>query len=273
MIIEGQGIHSGENCIVELIKKDSGGLSFSIIENGIKKENFFKPGNLDGFSLNSENATTIMKDSSKIETIEHILAALVLFSHAHLEIVINSAELPILDGSSIPWFSGFVTLLGSASMPEFSDKKYPSFSWKNENSSMTVEPAKSLIIDYSLNLNGRLERILFDAKSMGDWFKLLSARTFIRNDYFDLVKSKGLLKGATDGTGILYQTKENSIDNFSIEIISGAPLRDEKEFVWHKILDLIGDLALLGLQLPKAHFKIKNGGHWLNHQYIKKCIS
>jgi len=93
----------------------------------------------------------------------------------------------------------------------------------------------------------------------------LQARTFIFSDDWESLRAKGMLPGALEGCGILLQAQGSNL-----RVLSGAPLRHSQEPLLHKILDLLGDLALLGPHLPKLRIRIHNGGHAVHHQLIER---
>jgi UDP-3-O-acyl-N-acetylglucosamine deacetylase len=125
-------------------------------------------------------------------------------------------------------------------------------------------------LDYTWESNGLTQN--FCLNSLSEFItEIIPARTFIhKTDYDSIVKSGGL-KGAEEGQGIIWSVSEG-IDTPKAQIIvhSGGPLRFKNEFVRHKVLDLMGDLMLLGGELPKVKLKVKNSGHALNQELVKK---
>jgi UDP-3-O-acyl-N-acetylglucosamine deacetylase len=158
----------------------------------------------------------------------------------------------------------------------FSSSFSPAFSFTNRpfvcsitqgNSHISVAPAPYLQITLKLNQKGIQQEATVHLNKQQHWESLLQARTFIEQNDFEQATKAGLLQGATAGCGILYQACQNQIN-----VVQGAPLRFSNEFALHKILDLVGDLALLGIPLPAWQIEVCNGGHWLNHILIKRFI-
>lgn len=207
--------------------------------------------------------TSITKGNIYVHTIEHLMAGLSGLGIDNISIEIDNDEVPGLDGSA----SDFIRLLTSAGIRE-QEKERRYFSLKepvfveDEGVSIIALPFDGLKISYTLRynhpmLNVQFEEIDFNAEVFVH--QIGSARTFCLEAEADELQKMGFGKGANyDNT--LVVGREGVLKN---------RLRYEDEFVRHKILDLSGDLYLVGCPL-KAHIVALKSGHSLNLKLVKK---
>jgi UDP-3-O-[3-hydroxymyristoyl] N-acetylglucosamine deacetylase / 3-hydroxyacyl-[acyl-carrier-protein] dehydratase len=203
------------------------------------------------------------KEGIQINTIEHLLAALNGSGIDNLIIDIDSSEVPGLDGSS----QEFIKLLESAGIVE-QDKPRNYISIKDQ---VSVEdqgaviiaiPCEDLKISYTLDYDHPfISKSFLQLAVTPEIFKaqLSSARTFCLEEEVADLHKKGLGQGGNYQNALVVG-KNGVIDN---------KLRFEDEFVRHKILDLLGDLYILGFPL-KAHIIAVKSGHSLNLKLVKK---
>lgn len=213
----------------------------------------------------SPRRTSIGKDSVEIHTVEHLMAALSGLAIDNIYIEIDNEEVPGLDGSS----AKFLEILNEAGIKEqdkarrFYSVKEPIFA-EEDGSSLVALPSQELKISYTLDYNHpMLKTEFFELALTPELFKaeLSSARTFCLEDEVNELQSQGLGRGANyDNT--LVVGKSGVIKN---------KLRYADEFIRHKILDLIGDLYLIGSAL-KAHIVAVRSGHSLNLKLVRKII-
>lgn len=205
------------------------------------------------------------KDGIQVYTIEHLLAALYGMGIDNLDIEIDSKEVPGLDGSSLE----FLEVLTKAGIVE-QEKERQYWQIKEpvcvEDDSATIValPAQELKISYTLDynhpfLNSDFLRIIINP----DTFKteLASARTFCLEEEVEELKKQGLGKGGNYENALVVGEK-GVINN---------KLRYADEFIRHKILDLLGDLYILGQPL-KAHIIALKSGHSLNMKLVKRIV-
>ncbi len=208
--------------------------------------------------------TTISKGEAEVETIEHLMAAIGGLGIDNLEIEINGSEVPSADGSSKP----FVDLLSDAGVVEQdTDREEYSIS-KTVNiqeggASITVIPnGRSMEISFSLNYDHPVIGAQHYTSEINEETfseQIAPARTFCLEDEVDYFLDRGLGQGASyDNT--LVVGDEGVVEN---------ELRFQDEFVRHKILDLVGDITLLGTKL-NAHYVAVRSGHEINLQLVKK---
>jgi len=211
----------------------------------------------------SPRRTSIGRDKVEIQTIEHLMAALAGAGIDNIYIEIDNDEVPGLDGSSL----NFLEVLKDAGIIE-QEKERRYYSLKEpifveeDGSSIVALPAGELKISYTLNYNHPILRTDFMEINMNaEVFKseIASARTFcLENEAVEL-QNQGLGRGANyDNT--LVVGKNGVIKN---------KLRYPDEFIRHKMLDLIGDLYLIGCPI-KARIIALRSGHSLNLKLAKK---
>ena len=203
----------------------------------------------------------------KVMTVEHLLAAFSGVGVTNALIEIDNEEVPILDGSS----DFFVKSILKAGVKEQDQslticRVTDSITVEEGSSWVRFEPADSLIlsvtIDYPGTLIGRQQLSLH--MSNGAFIQELSnCRTFCLNADVKKMVAKGLALGGSLKNAVV-------IDKF--EIISPGGLRKDNEFVRHKMLDALGDLALSGIPIF-GHFTSFCGGHNLNTKLVTKLFS
>jgi UDP-3-O-[3-hydroxymyristoyl] N-acetylglucosamine deacetylase / 3-hydroxyacyl-[acyl-carrier-protein] dehydratase len=210
--------------------------------------------------------TSVGQDSAEIQTIEHLMAAIAGLEIDNLYIEMDNNEVPGLDGSS----KNFVELLSRAGIRE-QEKEKQAFAVKEpifaeeEGSSIIALPYPEFKISYTLSYNHPLLHSGFMELVMSPEFfekELAPARTFCLEDEAQELQRQGLGQGA-NYENTLVVGKNGVIKN---------KLRFDDEFVRHKIVDLIGDLYLVGCPL-KAHIIALRSGHSLNLKLVKRiCL-
>jgi len=207
--------------------------------------------------------TSIGKSDIEIQTIEHLMAALAGLGIDNIYIEIDNQEVPGLDGSSL----SFLELLDQAGVIEQAkERRYYSIkepiSAEEDGSTIIALPSQEFKISYTLNYNHPMLKTDFMELNIDPGvFKdeIAGARTFCLENEVSELQSQGLGQGANyENTLVL--GKNGVIKN---------KLRYLDEFVRHKILDLMGDLYLIGSPL-KAHIIALRSGHSLNFKLIKK---
>jgi len=216
--------------------------------------------------IDTNLSTSIGNNGFNVSTIEHLMAAFFGLGIDNARVELDGPEVPIMDGSSAP----FIFLLKSAGIKEqkspkrfFMIKKV--FKVSEENRSICIYPSKELKISYTIDFHHPLLRnqkyeLCFSGK---DFVKEISrARTFGFLKDINLLRENGLAKGGSLDNAIV-------IDDF--RIINEDGLRYKDEFVRHKILDFIGDLAILGAPII-GHFVVEKSGHFLNQTMLKELM-
>ena len=215
--------------------------------------------------VDTKMATVIGKDGIVISTIEHLLSAVYAYGIDNLRVVIDNDEVPVLDGSS----SGYCMLIEEAGIKELSKSKKAIKIKKEievttpEGKRVCLKPSKRIVYDFSIDFEhpsiGK-QKFHFDY-SIAEYKENISrARTFGFLHEVQYLRSIGLAQGGS---------MENAIVLDQSKILNPEGLRYDNEFVRHKILDAIGDMALLGYTLVGEYDAIA-GSHHLNHLLTKK---
>ncbi len=211
-------------------------------------------------------ATVIGKNGATISTIEHFLSAVYSYGIDNLRVVLDGAEVPIMDGSA----SGFCMLLDEVGVQEIDAQKKVMVARKmievqDGEKFVRITPSKKPTLRFTINFNhaaiGRQEySFVFSRK---EYVKEISrARTFGFLRDVQYLRSKGLALGGSLDNAIVLDEKK---------ILNPEGLRYENEFVRHKILDALGDLSLLGMPVI-GDYESYAGSHKLNHLLTKQIL-
>ena len=203
---------------------------------------------LDGFDIEASSrnvarvsyATSLMRKGVLISTTEHLLSAFVGLGIDNVIVELDNLELPILDGSALP----FVELIQKAGIrrqrrPRKYLKILRALEMREGNKFISVEPANSYFVSYCIDFpHPLIGKETFDLElSNGNYVREIApARTFGSRADEKAMRNMGLIRGAS---------RDNCIV-LTRDALENGPLRYRDEFVRHKVLDLIGDLALLG---------------------------
>ncbi|MBL8187159.1 MAG: UDP-3-O-acyl-N-acetylglucosamine deacetylase [Acidobacteria bacterium] len=211
-------------------------------------------------------ATTLMKSGVMISTVEHLLSALYGCGVDNAFIEVDSLEVPILDGSSQQWVelirqAGIVEL--PAQRPYLRVLKRVSVSEKNRT--MSIEPADEFRITCEIDFNHPMIGVQQYEVSfqVADYSREIApARTFGFVEEIEMLKQNGLARGGS---------LENAIALTREGFLNPEPLRFQDEFVRHKILDIIGDLALAGMPIL-GHVRAARSGHGLHTMLLSALL-
>ena len=262
---EGIGLHSGKFSKVKVLPaKENSGIVFKRVDlnnNNLIKANF---ANVSSAVL----CTTIEnKHGTKVSTIEHLMAAFYMADIDNAIVEINSEEVPIMDGSA-KVFLKLLNEVGSKTL--IKKRKYLKVLEKIElvdgKRKISIEPLdKSLEVEFQLNYKNELignqkNKINFETDNLQD---VSDSRTFCLFEDIEKIKKAGLAKGGSlDNALVIDQNK----------VLNKEGLRNSKEFVNHKILDLAGDFLLSGHRIV-GKIKCYQGGHELTNLFLRKIFS
>ena len=261
---EGIGLHTGKTSKIKVIPGEENlGIVFKRID---LKDNNTILANFKNVS-SAKLCTTIKNEYGvKVSTVEHLLAALYFADVDNAIIEINNEEVPIMDGSA----KDFLEIFNKIGIKEQNKKrKYLIFNEKVElednGRTISIEPnASSFEVDFQLNYQNEIigdqrNNVNFSKDSIDD---ICQSRTFCLFEDIEKIKQMGLAKGG-------------SLDNALVvdkdKILNKGGLRNEKEFVNHKILDLAGDFLLSGYRIL-GKVSCYQGGHELTNMFIKKIF-
>jgi len=258
--IVGIGLHKGVPVKMKLEPLDSDmGIIFYRVDEGVtiplKIENV----------VDTKMATVIGKDGVVVSTIEHLLSAVYAYGIDNLRVVIDSDEVPVLDGSS----SGYCMLIDEAGIKELGKSKKAIKIKKNvevtteDGKKVSLKPSRHIIYDFSIDFEHPVigeQDYRFDY-SISEYKENISrARTFGFLHEVQYLRSIGLAQGGS---------MENAIVLDQSKVLNPEGLRYDNEFVRHKILDAVGDMALLGYTVV-GEYNAHAGSHHLNHLLTKK---
>ena len=259
--ITGIGLHSGIYTTVQLHPVPAG--------NGIT----FVRADLDGLRIPAlqasttalDYATTVGKDDVQVGTVEHLLSALMACGITDVDIHIDGPEVPIIDGSALP----FMHLIDAAGVREL-DAEIPVLRINDPievvegEKSIRMVPSNRLSIRYRIDFDhpmiGR-QAMTFDFGHDNFLRKIAPARTFGFMRDVERMRAAGLARGGS---------VENAIVLDDRGVVNG-PLRFRDEFVRHKVLDLVGDLALIGRPIC-GEITAHRAGHALHSQFVEKIL-
>lgn len=284
--LHGVGLHTGKDVTLTFCPAPSNnGFSFKRID-------------LEGspvieadanYVTNTQRGTCLEKNGVTIQTSEHVLAALVGLDIDNAIVELNASEPPIMDGSS----KFFVEALEQAGITEQDDfrEEYVvtdvvSYSDEESGSEIIVMPAKeyqvTTMVDFGTKVLGTQNATL---NTISDFKKNISdSRTFSFLHELETLLENGLIKGGDLNNAIVYVDKELSPetmerlrvafnkDSIAVKqngILDNLTLHHPNEAARHKLLDVIGDLALVGTRI-KGKVIANKPGHFVNTQFAKK---
>lgn len=215
--------------------------------------------------VDTKMATVIGKDDVVISTIEHLLSAVYAYGIDNLRVVIDNDEVPVLDGSS----AGYCMLIEEAGIKELEKSKKAIKIRQDvkietdDGKKVSLKPSNHIIYDFSINFEHPVigeQNFRFDYSIEEYKENISKARTFGFLHEVQYLRSIGLAQGGS---------LENAIVLDQSKVLNPEGLRYPDEFVRHKILDAIGDMALLGYTLV-GEYDAHAGSHHLNHLLTKK---
>ncbi len=261
----GVGLHNGKNVNL-IVKPANENFGIKFCRTDIDKENLI--------DANYQNVvepilcTKIQNDKGiTVSTVEHLMAAFFGEGIDNALVEIDSSEVPILDGSA----SEFVDAIRSVGVKE--QKKLRKFikvlkkvEVKEGEKYISIEPLENdLVVDFEIIYSNPLIRTRRKEFKLsdGDLSNIYNSRTFCLYEDIDFIKSQGLAKGGS---------LENAVVVKGNEILNEDGLRNRHEFVYHKILDCLGDLMLSGYRIFGL-VKTSQGGHALTNKLLNKFFS
>ncbi len=212
--------------------------------------------------------TILAKNQAVVQSVEHILSALFAFDIDNLIIELDGPEVPAGDGSSLQ----FIHLLQSveieeqASLVPYYHLPKPIY-WADGNVQLVAIPAKELQFSYTLSypghplLNAQFHTLVMNRERYIT--EIAPCRTFSLYEEILPLLEKGIIKGGTLSNGVVIKGDE---------ILNPEGLKFNDEMVRHKMLDLIGDLSLMGIRVV-AHFIAIRSGHFTNTELAKRILA
>jgi len=284
--LDGVGLHSGEQ--IEMI------LNPAPEDTGIKfiRTDLNPPVEIPALAnlvTRTDRGTTLEKDGIEIQTTEHLLAALFAASVSNCIIEINGPEIPIMDGSSNP-FSDAITKAGLSQQKEaqevFEVQEIIQHTDPETGSEIMIVPSDhtcfSVMIDFETQVLGTQNATLKNLEDFNQ--EIAPARTFSFLHELEMLLDHGLIKGGDLKNAIVYV--DQPLSNANMDRLKKAFGKDEiavkpngildnlklnytNEAARHKLLDLVGDLALVGMPI-KGKIIANKPGHKINTDFAKE---
>jgi len=264
LTFDGIGLHTGQTSKITILPgTEDQGIVFKRID--LKNNNLIKA---NYKNVSSAKLCTTLENSHgvKVSTVEHLLAAFYISGIDNATVEINCNEVPIMDGSA----KEFLDVLKKVKTKKLQKKiKYLRVLEKveliDEKRKISIEPSDEFLeVDFQLNYDnqiiGKQKNIInFTKDNLND---VSNSRTFCLFDDIEKIKKSGLAKGGS---------LENAVVVDDQKVLNKGGLRNKKEFVNHKILDLVGDLLLSGHRIL-GKVKCFQGGHELTNMFLKKML-
>jgi len=252
----GVGIHTGKKVEVHLKPSSSGQIVFRRTDLDDLELT------LDPGIVKTKNSTFLESKGCRIQTLEHLLAVLYIFGIDSLIVELNGEEIPIMDGSASP-FVQVVQDVGLQPLPEQKEtvKILKPFRLEEEGASVSFAPDAAFRITYCIEYDHPLikrQELTLAVNPESFVTEIAPSRTFGFLKDVPALRAQDLALGGSLENAVVLDDKGS---------ISG-PLRFPDECVRHKILDLIGDLSLLGSPLI-GHFRAHKAGHRLHLKAVR----
>ena len=257
----GIGLHSGAPVSMRLVPAPAG--------SGI----VFRRTDLDNFEIPAigrnvarvSYATSLMRQSVLIQTTEHLLSALIGYGVDNVIVEVDNLEVPILDGSALPYVEAFeATGLKCQRRRREYLKIMKEVEVRDGSKFIGVYPGSGYTIDYRIDFPAPIGSATFHGDlATGDYSNWIApARTFGYKEDEAMLRNMGLIRGASDACAIIVGKED----------VLNGPLRFPDEFVRHKVLDLIGDLALAGRRI-QGRVVAERAGHAMHTALVQRLIS
>ena len=260
----GIALHSGHNVNVCIKPAEPDyGIVFKRVD--LKSNNIIFP-SFNNVTNTSLNTTVENEFGARVSTIEHLMGALFGLGIDNALIEIDNEEVPILDGSAKVFIdkiilSGFKV----SNSPIKVIKINKEIKYSNGERFISIKPSTlSLDIDFELKYKNKIIGNQRNKVKVyeDDLREIYNSRTFCLFEDIEIIKKNGLAKGGS---------LDNAIVVKSEEILNSDGLRNDKEFVNHKILDCIGDLYTSGYRIVGS-IECSQGGHYFTNQLLRKVF-
>lgn len=258
----GIGLHKGNPVTLKLEPLEADhGIEFYRKDVGLLVA--LKPDNV----VDTQMATVIGKGEHFISTIEHLLSAIYAYGIDNLRITVDADEIPVMDGSS----ASFCMLLDEAKIKKLDKNKriiriLKEIEVRDGDKFVKLLPSNEVTFDFTIHFeHPAIKKQSFKLALTKDNYKkeIAGARTFGFAHEIQYLQSKNLALGAS---------LDNAIGLDDKKVLNAEGLRFADEFVRHKILDAIGDMALLGMNFLGS-YEAFAGSHALNHNLTKALLA
>lgn len=256
--VAGVGIHSGQSAVVHLRPAPADhGVRVRRVDLEGAPEMRITPDTLES----GVRCTALANGATRVRTVEHLLAACYALGVDNLRVDIDAEEMPILDGSAAPWLAALdeAGLASCDAPPRVIEVTQPIVLSLGESTLMALPSPFLRLTVASLTSHPVAGSQVFDFDGSPSAFRtsLAIARTFCYLEEVEALLAAGLARGGSLDNALVVKP-----DGYS------SPLRIENELAAHKTLDLLGDLAVLGLRL-RSHVVAVRPGHHVNQQLVR----
>ncbi len=254
----GVGLHTGEPVSMTV---SPAGQGTGIVFRRVDLDNFEIPADVSSVSRVAY-ATTLMQKGVWISTVEHLLSALYGVGIDNAYVDMDNLEVPILDGSARP-FTDEIARVGflEQDKPREYIRITREFVVEENGKSLAIYPADTFSIDCAIDFEHPFigpQSLSLECSEEGYAASIASARTFGFQRDVAALQNSGLIRGGS---------LENAIVLTETGMLNEEPLRFNDEFVRHKILDLLGDFALIGKPVL-GHLVANRAGHALHTRFV-----
>ncbi|MEC8972813.1 MAG: bifunctional UDP-3-O-[3-hydroxymyristoyl] N-acetylglucosamine deacetylase/3-hydroxyacyl-ACP dehydratase [Verrucomicrobiota bacterium] len=258
----GIGLHSGNKVAMTLLPAPpNSGITFRRVDLDSRAEIPAQVGNV----AETDRSTTLSKGNAKVQTVEHVLAALYGFGVTNAVVELDSSEPPVADGSA----RQFCKLIREAGVETQAERIDPvkiaaPIEYTHDGTVMSISPHDGFKITCtSSDKGGRFTQFFSVELTPETWeSEIAQARTFCFYEEIEYLIKNGLIRGGS---------LENAIVIRDDAVLTTEPMRYREEFVRHKILDIIGDLSLVGAPL-RGHVVAVKPGHAANCGLAKRIL-
>jgi len=263
--LSGIGLHTGKLVELNLLPSPPNtGIIFKRID--VDKNNIIIP--MYKNVIDTTLCTTLSNESGvKVSTVEHLMGALYGLGIDNLVVEINSQELPILDGSAKIFIERILSVgIKTSSTPIKLIKINKKVIFQEGNKSIVLDKSKvASEIDFEIKYKNKVIKTQRNKVNIfnDDLQEIFESRTFCLYEDVENLKSAGLAQGGSLDNAIVVGEKE---------VLNINGLRNQKEFVNHKILDCMGDLYLSGYRIVGSLIT-SQGGHGLTNKILRKLFS
>ncbi len=262
--LEGTGLHTGHPAVMTISPAPvNSGIVFEIpgphgevripalVENTVKRAEM-------------NRATTLEKDGVRVTTVEHILAALHGMGVTNCLIRLEGGEPPLSGCASALVYVDLINQAGivDQGLPALTYRVTRPRRWREGRVEISVEPAESFLISFHIDYEDAaigVQDATFEILPAVFREEIAPARTFALMKDVAALQDMGLVKGGSLGNALVFEDGK---------LVGGQELRFPDECVRHKILDLLGDLALLGMPI-QGHVKARFAGHDANVEFTR----
>ena len=258
----GVGLHTGERATVRILPAPAG------------KGIIFRRVDLDNFELRADvasvarvaYATTLMSHGVWISTVEHLLSALYGIGIDNAYVELDNFEVPILDGSALPYTEAIARVgIVKQKRPRLYLRIVKEFVLKDGDKTLGIYPSQTFSIQYDINFpHPLIGKQKLEVELIGTNYAdfIAPARTFGFYSDVEKLQANGLIRGGS---------LENAIVLTPTGMLNETALRFPDEFVRHKMLDLLGDFALIG-QPVLGRLAGDRAGHALHTRFVAELL-